>query len=33
MRSWGVGIYLTRRFDGFSDGIGIYALDVRKDVH
>ena len=22
----------TRRFDGFSDGIGIYALDVRKDV-
>ena len=22
----------TRRCDGFSDGIGIYALDVRKDV-
>ena len=22
----------ARRFDGFSDGIGIYALDVRKDV-
>ena len=22
----------TRRFDGFSDGIGIYAVDVRKDV-
>ena len=22
----------TRRVDGFSDGIGIYALDARKDV-